>query len=239
MLANVTDRAIVHGYHFHVRFIPKWGEVAPLVVKRARAIGLEVHDDGRELEPRATSLAFVGTRWSRYSHGGLRFDVLEERRALHGDLVSSAGNSGEHPSHGFGLAHPGAIADKFKHELAMDLAVGLWINEGSLTLCRWEDRELDDEVIAEFQVWTALAALSRAAQGLPALGRPTAGSSVVARHSSPAWAPGFESTMAPREGEVRARFFCPRMAVTVQVDLITESPPETEPRGDAEPPPEA
>jgi hypothetical protein len=96
--------------------------------------------------------------------------------------------------------------------------------------------ELDEEVIAEFQVWTALAALSRAAQGLPALGRPTAGSSVVARHSSPAWAPGFESTMAPREGEVRARFFCPRMAVTVQVDLITEEPQSSgEPPGGDEP----
>lgn len=237
MLPPVHERTIVHGYHFHVRFIPKWGEVAPLAVKRARALGLEVSDDGRELEPRATSLAFVGTRWTKYSHGGLRFDVLEERRALHGDLVHSAGNSGEHPSYSFGLAKPGAIADKFRHELAMELAVGLWINEGSLTLRSWEDRELDEEVIAEFHVWTALAALSRAAQGLPALGRPSAGSSVVARHSSPAWAPGFESTIAPRDFEVRARFFCPRMAVTVQVDLVTEDPPGAAPDAAEEPSP--
>ena len=68
----------VHGYHFRVRFIPKWHAVAPIVVSRARAVGLTVSDDGHELEPRATSLAFVGTRWARFSHGGLRFDVLEE-----------------------------------------------------------------------------------------------------------------------------------------------------------------
>jgi hypothetical protein len=209
-----------HGYHFHVRFIPKWQGVAPAVVRRARAIGLTVPENGGGLEPRAMSLAFVGTRWTRFRHGGLRFDVLEERRDLRGEVVAAAGNAGEHPTYSLGLAAPEALRGHTDNEFALEVAVGLWVREGSLTLRPWE--ALGEEVIAEFQVWTALEALSRVALGEPAMGRPSSGNPVVARHTSPLWAPGFQTTIAHREAEVRARFASEAMNVTVEVDLIME-----------------
>jgi hypothetical protein len=213
-----------HGYHFHIRFFPKWPMVAPAVVRRARRVGLTVPDDGAGLEPRATSLALVGTRWTRFKHGGLRFDVLEERRDLRCEVVSAAGNAGEHPTYTFGLASPTAARGPGSHnELALEMAVGLWLRGGSLTLRPREDAGLGEEILAEFQVWTALDALSRVALGLPALGRPSSGTPLVTRHSSPVWAPGFETTLAQREAEVRARFAGEAMNVMAQVDVILEA----------------
>jgi hypothetical protein len=211
---------IVHGYHFHVRFIPRWSEVARFVVARARALGLRVSDDGHELEPRATSLAFVGTRWTRFTHGGLRFDVLEERKDL-GQLVLSAGNSGEHPTYAFGVANRAGLHGPF-NEYMLEVATGLWLRQGSLTLRPWEDAELGEEVIAEFQVWTGLEALARVAQGEPALGRPSSGTAVVTKHAAPVWAPEFQPSIAHRDAEVRATFSSSRMTVSVQVDLMIE-----------------
>jgi hypothetical protein len=212
-----------HGYHFHVRFFPKWPALVPIVVRRARAVGIAVPDDGAGLEPRATSLAFVGTRWTRFRHGGLRFDVLEERRDLKGEIVSSAGNAGEHPTYAFGLANPGVLRGPHsQNELALEMAVGLWLHGGSLTLRPREDSGLGEEVIAEFQVWTALEALARVALGEPALGRPSSGTSMVTKHASPLWAPSFETTVAHREAEVRARFSADTMNVMAQVDAILE-----------------
>jgi hypothetical protein len=213
-----------HGYHFHVRFFPKWGAIAPLLVQRARAVGLTVPDDGRGLEPRAKSLAFVGTRWSRFKHGGLRFDVLEERRDLKGEIVSSAGNAGEHPTYAFGLANSDALRGPLaQNELKLEMAVGLWLHAGSLTLRPREDSGLGEEVIAEFQVWTALEALARVALGEPALGRPSSGTALMTKHASPLWAPAFETTIAHREAEVRARFSAETMNVMAQVDAIVEA----------------
>jgi hypothetical protein len=105
----------------------------------------------------------------------------------------------------------------------MEMAVGLWLHGGSLTLRPREDAGLGEEVIAEFQVWTALEALSRVALGEPALGRPSSGTSLVTKHSSPLWAPGFETTIAHREAEARARFSGETMNVMAQVDVILES----------------
>jgi hypothetical protein len=102
------------------------------------------------------------------------------------------------------------------------MAVGLWLRAGSLTLRPREDAGLGEEVIAEFQVWTALEALSRVALGEPALGRPSSGTSLMTKHSSPLWAPGFETTIAHREAEVRARFSGEAMNVMAQVDVILE-----------------
>jgi hypothetical protein len=212
-----------HGYHFQVRFFPKWVALAPILVRRARAVGLAVPDDGTGLEPRATSLAFVGTRWTRFKHGGLRFDVLEERRDLKGEIISATGNAGEHPTYAFGLAKPEGLRGPQSHnELALEMAVGLWLHAGSLTLRPREDSGLTEEVIAEFQVWTALEALSRVALGEPALGRPSSGTALVTKHASPIWAPGFETTIAHREAEVRARFSADAMNVMAQVDAILE-----------------
>jgi len=216
----MKTQGTVHGYHFHVRFVPKWVGVAPFVVERARALGLRVSDDGHELEPRATSLALVGTRWTRFSHGGLRFDVLEERKGL-GQLVLSAGNSGEHPTYAFGIASREA-ARAPTTELKLEVAAGLWLHHGSLTLRPWEDAGLGEEVIAEFQVWTGLEALARVAQGEPALGRPSSGTSMVSKYASPIWAPEFQTSVARRDAEVRATFASPRMSVSVQVDLMLE-----------------
>jgi hypothetical protein len=212
-----------HGYHFHVRFFPKWTALAPIVVRRARAVGIVVPDDGAGLEPRATSLAFVGTRWTRFKHGGLRFDVLEERRDLKGEIVSSAGNAGEHPTYAFGLANPASLRGPHsQNELALEMAVGLWLHAGSLTLRPREDSGVGEEVIAEFQVWTALEALARVTLGEPALGRPSSGTAMVTKHASPLWAPSFETTVAHREAEVRARFSADTMNVMAQVDAILE-----------------
>ena len=213
----------VHGYHFNVRFIPKWHALAGVVVERARAIGLEVTDDGGDLEPRAASLAFVGPRWSRFAHGGLRFDVLEERRALHADVVASAGNSGEHPLYCFGLATPRAPGGHGFSEHTLENAVALWLHQGSLTLRPWEDPVLGEELLAEFQVWTALEALSRVAAGQPVLGRPSGGTPLVTRHPPALWAPGFEITLAQREAEVRARMTAERMFVMAEVNLVVEA----------------
>src|ERR1019366_10118491 len=128
---SVAPRAPVHGYHFHVRFVPKGREVAPSLGRRARAVALAVPDDGAGLEPRANSLAFVGTRWAKYRHGGLLFDVLEERRELKGEIVSAAGNAGEHPTYAFGLASPAAVRGPQSHnELALEMAAGLWLPGG-------------------------------------------------------------------------------------------------------------
>ncbi|HEY3818933.1 MAG TPA: hypothetical protein VGL81_17305 [Polyangiaceae bacterium] len=221
---TIAPPGTFHGYHFHIRFFPKWPTLAPLVVRRARAIGLTVADDGAGLEPRATSLAFVGTRWTRFKHGGLRFDVLEERRDLKGEVISAAGNAGEHPTYAFGLATPSAVRGPQSHnELALEMAVGLWLHGGSLTLRPRDDAGLGEEVIAEFQVWTALEALSRVALGEPALGRPSSGTALVTKHTSPLWAPGFETTIAHREAEVRARFSGEAMNVMAQVDVILEA----------------
>ncbi|MGH7294158.1 MAG: hypothetical protein ACRELB_04465 [Polyangiaceae bacterium] len=212
-----------HGYHFHIRFFPKWGALAPIVVQRARGVGLTVPDDGKGLEPRATSLAFSGTRWTRFKHGGLRFDVLEERRDLQGEIVSAAGQSGEHPTYAFGLATPGALRGPHaQNELALEMAVGLWLHGGSLTLRPREDTGLAEEILAEFQVWTALDALSRVALGEQALGRPSSGTALVTKHAPPIWAPGFETSIAHREAEVRARFSADTMNVMAQVDAILE-----------------
>lgn len=221
---SIAPPGLSHGYHFHVRFFPKWANVAPAVVRRARAVGLTVADDGAGLEPRATSLAFVGTRWTRFKHGGLRFDVLEERRDLRCEVVSAAGSSGEHPTYPFGLASPAAFLGPSQNELTLEMAVGLWLHGGSLTLRPREDAGLAEEVLAEFQLWTALEALSRVALGEPALGRPSSGTSLVTRHSSPLWAPSFEPSIAHREAEVRARFSNDAMNVMVQVDAILEAP---------------
>jgi hypothetical protein len=222
-MPSVPPPSAFHGYHFHIRFFPKWSAVAPNVVQRARAFGLTVSDDGAGLEPRATSLAFSGTRWSRFKHGGLRFDVLEERRDLQGEIISAAGNAGEHPSYTFGLASPGALRGPQAHsELALEQAVGLWLHGGSLTFRAREDAGLGEEILAEFQVWTGLEALARVALGEPALGRPLSGSSMVAKHAPPIWAPGFETTIAHREAEVRARFTGDAMSVMAQVDAILE-----------------
>jgi hypothetical protein len=213
-----------HGYHFHVRFVPKWQALAPALVRRARAVGLTVPDDGVGLEPRAMSLALVGTRWTRFKHGGLRFDVLEERRDLHGEVISAAGNAGEHPTYAFGIAAPASLRAQRKHsDLALEMAVGLWLRDGSLTLRPWEDASLREEVLAEFQAWTALEALSRVALGEPALGRPSSGTPLVTKHVSPLWAPGFETTIAHREAEARARFSGETMTVMAQVDVIVEA----------------
>ena len=123
---SVAFPGTFHGYHFHIRFFPKWQSLAPIVIRRARAVGLTVPDDGAGLEPRATSLAFVGTRWTRFRHGGLRFDVLEERRDLKGEVISAAGNAGEHPTYPFGLATPTAIRGPQSHnELALEMAAVL------------------------------------------------------------------------------------------------------------------
>ena len=213
----------LHGYHFHVRFVPKWPALAPLLVQRARAVGLTVTDDGAGLEPRANSLAFVGTRWSRFRHGGLRFDVLEERRDLRGEILSAAGSMGEHPTYALGIATPAALKGPRSYtELALEMAVGLWIRGGSLTLRPWEDSGLGEEVLAEFDVWRAVEALSRVALGEPALGRPSSGTALVTKHASPLWAPGFDTSVAHREAEVRARFSGERMNVMAEVDLILE-----------------
>lgn len=186
---------------------------------------MSVPDGGAGLEPRATSLAFSGTRWTRYKHGGLRFDVLEERRDLHGEIVSVSGSSGEHPTFAFGLANPNALRGPYaQNELALEMAVGLWLHGGSLTLQPREDSGLGEEIIAKFDVWTALEALARVALGEPALGRPSSGTALVTKHSSPLWAPGFETTIAPREAEVRSRFSSETMNVMVQVDAIVEGP---------------
>ena len=217
---SVSPRPPIQGYHFHVRFVPKWREVAPIVVKRARAVRLEVPDDGVGLEPRARSLVFVGTRWARYRRGGLRFDVLEERRELKGEIVSAAGNAGEHPTYAFGLARPEALKGNPFNELTIEMAAGLWLREGSLTLRPWEG--IAEEVIAEFQLWTALEALAKEAQGTPALGRPSAGTALVSKHVSSLWAPSFEASVARREAEARARFASTTMNVDVQVNLIEE-----------------
>jgi hypothetical protein len=220
-MPSVPPRSNLHGYHFHVRFLPKWKEVAAIVVRRARAVGLEVPDDGSGFEPRATSLIFVGTRWTRFRNGGLRFDVLEERRELRGEIVSAAGNAGEHPTYAFGLAIPGAPpSGRSQGELSREMAAGLWLREGSLTLRPWEG--LGEEVIAEFQLWTALEALSREAQGEHVMGRPSAGTALVSKHAT-SWAPGFEASVARREAETRARFASPAMSVDVQVNLIIEA----------------
>ena len=221
---SIAPPGLFHGYHFHIRFFPKWPNVVPTVVRRARAVGLTVPDDGVGLEPRATSLAFVGTRWTRFKHGGLLFDVLEERRDLKGEIISAAGNAGEHPTYTFGLATPAAGRGSQSHnELAMEMSVGLWLRGGSLTLRPREDAGLGEEVIADFQVWTALEALARVALGEPALGRPSSGTPLVAKHSSPVWAPTFETTVALREAEVRARFSGEAMNVMAQVDVIVEA----------------
>ncbi|HEY8089263.1 MAG TPA: hypothetical protein VIF09_15495 [Polyangiaceae bacterium] len=222
-MPSVPPPSAFHGYHFHIRFFPKWAAVAPNVVQRARSFGLTVADDGAGLEPRATSLAFSGTRWSRFKHGGLRFDVLEERRDLQGEIVSAAGNAGEHPSYTFGLAGPAALRGPHAHsELALEQAVALWLHGGSLTFRAREDSGMNEEILAEFQVWTALEALARVALGEPALGRPLSGSAMVAKHASPIWAPGFETTIAHREAEVRARFSSDPMNVMAQVNAILE-----------------
>lgn len=213
-----------HGYHFHVRFVPKWAAIAPLLVLRARAVGLAIPDDGAGLEPRANSLAFVGTRWTRFRHGGLRFDVLEERRDLRGEILSAAGSTGEHPTHSLGLAAPAALKGAGSYtELALEMAVGLWIRGGSLTLRPWEDAGLGEEVLAEFDVWRAVEALSRVALGEPALGRPSSGTALVTKHSPPLWAPSFETSVAHRESEARARFSGERMNVMAEVDAILEA----------------
>jgi hypothetical protein len=221
---SIAPPSAFHGYHFHVRFVPKWQSVAPALVRRARAVGLAVPDDGTGLEARANSLAFVGTRWTRFKRGGLRFDVLEERRDLQCEVISTAGNAGEHPTYAFGLAAPGKLPGQQAHsELALEMAVGLWLREGSLTLRPWEDAGLGEEVLAQFQVWTALEALSRVALGEPALGRPSSGTPLVTKHASPLWAPGFETTIAHREAEARARFSGDAMNVMAQVDVIVEA----------------
>ncbi len=221
---SIAPPGPLHGYHFHVRFVPKWPSVSPALVRRARAVGLTVPEDGAGLEPRATSLAIVGTRWTRFRHGGLRFDVLEERRDLRGEVISAAGNAGEHPTYTFGVAAPeGLRGEKAHSELALEMAVGLWLRDGSLTLRPWEDEGLGEEVLAEFQVWTAVEALSRVAMGEPALGRPSSGTPLVTKHASPLWAPGFETTIAHREAEVRARFSGEAMNVLAQVDVIVEA----------------
>jgi hypothetical protein len=221
---SIAPPGSFHGYHFHVRFVPKWHTVVPTVVRRARALGITVPDDGAGLEMRAMSLAFVGTRWTRFKRGGLRFDVLEERRDLRGELISAAGNAGEHPTYAFGLASPAALHGQHTHsDLALEMAVGLWLRDGSLTLRPREDAGLGEEVLAEFQVWTALEALSRVALGEPALGRPSSGTPLVTKHTSPLWAPGFETTIAHREAEARARFSGEAMNVMAQVDVIIEA----------------
>lgn len=223
-MGSIAPPANFHGYHFHVRFVPKWPAVAPLLVRRARAVGISVPDDGVGLEPRAVSLALVGTRWTRFKHGGLRFDVLEERRDLRGEVISAAGNAGEHPTYAFGLASSEGLRGQKKHnELALEMAFGLWLRGGSLTLRPWEDAGLGEEVLAEFAVWTALEALSRVALGEPALGRPSSGTSLVTKHTAPLWAPGFETTLAHREAEVRARFSGETMNVMAQVDVIVDA----------------
>jgi hypothetical protein len=223
-MPSVPPPSGYHGYHFHVRFFPKWVAAAPIVVQRARAIGLNVPDDGAGLEPRATSLAFSGTRWTRFKHGGLRFDVLEERRDLKGEILCASGNAGEHPSYAFGLANPGALRSPHaQNELALEMAVGLWLHDGSLTLRPREDSGLGEETLAEFHVWTALDALSRVALGEPALGRPSSGTALVTKHAPPIWAPGFETSVAHRDAEVRARFSADTMNVMVQVDAILEA----------------
>jgi len=204
--------------------VPKWPALAPLLVQRARAVGLDVPDDGAGLEPRANSLAFVGTRWSRFRHGGLRFDVLEERRDLRGEILSAAGSTGEHPTYSLGLATPGALKGPRSHtELSLEMAVGLWIRDGSLTLRPWEDASLGEEVLAEFDVWRALEALSRVALGEPGLGRPSSGTAMVTKHTPPLWAPTFETSVAHRESEARARFTGERMSVMAEVDSILEA----------------
>jgi hypothetical protein len=224
-MGSIAPPSNCHGYHFHVRFVPKWPAVAPLLVRRARAVGIAVPDDGAGLEPRAMSLALVGTRWSRYKHGGLRFDVLEERRDLRGEVISAAGNAGEHPTYAFGLASPGSLRAQREHnELALEMALGLWLRGGSLTLRPWEDAGLGEEVLAEFGVWTALEALSRVALGEPALGRPSSGTPLVTKHAAPLWAPGFETTVAHREAEARARFSGETMNVMAQIDVIVDGP---------------
>lgn len=223
MGSSIAPGSPQHGYHFHVRFVPKWPVLAPLLVQRARAVGLTVPDDAIGLEPRANSLALVGTRWSRFRHGGLRFDVLEERRDLRGEILAAAGSTGEHPTYAFGIATPDALkADRAYSELALEMAVGLWIREGSLTLRPWEDAGLGEEVLAEFDVWRAVDALSRVAMGEPALGRPSSGTALVTKHASPLWAPGFDTSVAHREAEARARFSGERMNVMAEVDSILE-----------------
>ena len=191
-----------HGYHFHIRFFPKWAALAPLLVQRARAVGLTVPDDGAGLEPRATSLAFVGTRWTRFKHGGLRFDVLEERRDLKGEIVSSAGNAGEHPTYAFGLARPGALRGPHGAERARR---SRWPSASGSTPVRSRSARartagLGEEVIAEFKVWTALEALARVALGEPALGRPSSGTALVTKHTSPLWAPSIRDDDRPPRG---------------------------------------
>jgi hypothetical protein len=44
----------------------------------------------------------------------------------------------------------------------------------------------------------------------------------MTKHASPLWAPGFETTVAHREAEVRARFSGETMNVMAQVDVILE-----------------
>jgi hypothetical protein len=223
-VGSIAPPSSFHGYHFHVRFLPKWPAVAPLLVQRARTLGLTTNDAGAGLEPRAVSLALVGTRWTRFKRGGLRFDVLEERRDLHGAVISAAGNAGEHPTYPFGLAAPEKLRSQHTHtELSLEMAVGLWLYDGSLTLRPWENAGLGEQVIAEFQVWTALEALSRVALGEPALGRPSSGTSMVTKHTAPLWAPGFETSIAHREAEARARFSGEMMNVMAQVDVILDA----------------
>jgi hypothetical protein len=211
---------VVRGFHFTASFMPRWTEIVPVIVQRARTLGFVVSDNGAELEPRAKGIALSGTHWLQYRSGGIRFDILEYRKDTAGAVIAAAGVVGRTAARALGLENARALqAQKVDTNMyALEHDLGLWINQGTLMLLEAADGDTKApaEVVANFDLWSALDDISIVARGEPLLSQ--AADDGVSR----GWAPTFKVRMTGGGGEARATCTCPQMAVTVEVALILE-----------------
>ncbi len=198
------------GYHFEMQFGPMWRAVAPLVIARAREVGVTVSQLGEELHPRAMMLRVAGTHWADLRTGEVHFQVVEQRSDLDGGVLQELCVTSKKMLSPFGLLEEmkGWTSSK------LEKAVGLWIRDGSLVLHAWQDdrRSLPEQVLVEFDMWKALDAMARYASGEPSFG-PTP-------YQAPSWASAFAMTARTEGAMAHAGFNNEKFLVAGAVTLM-------------------
>lgn len=212
------------GYHFNLNFVLKWPSVSAAAVRRARLIGLDVGDDGAELEPLSTSISFTGTRWTGYASGGLRFDVTSYRKDLRATVFLDPGAVGTHANYAFGLARPDRLNHGGSNESDLNQVVGLWLQNGSLALLASDGlvgHTVAAQTIVHFDAWDALADLWRLSLKQPRIPNVAASKRPPSTMDpAPTWAPQCKVRLLTAPGELRATISHPCLFVGAGVSSI-------------------
>jgi len=220
----MVDR--IAGYHFEMQFGPTWQVLAGHVMERARAAGIAVSHLGHELHPRAMMMRVAGTHWAGLRTGEVHFQIAEYRSELDGYLLQEMCVTSKPWLSCFGVQEWEGLKGWTSNRL--NKAVGLWLRNGSLVLHAFQDDRcsLEQQVLADFDMWQALDAMARLASGEPTFGSPLAALGSAGKstpYPEQAWAKDFATKVTAEPAKVTASFSSPRLSAVGVVTLMERS----------------